>query len=161
MTDAVVECDDALIEKYFNEGKVSNEELWHAFPTAIRTGHIVPVLHVTAGKDLGVRQLLDFLVRETPTPAGAVLRPAKGPDGKPGSPKPTDAFSAQGHEGQIIVVVPSKDLVMVRLGLFHGGAEAWNALGDWSTQLIAAFGDRPLQLEDILRHHWGRRSIER
>jgi elongation factor G len=95
VTDAVVECDDALIEKYFNEGKVSNEELWHAFPTAIRTGHIVPVLHVTAGKDLGVRQLLDFLVRETPTPAGAVLRPAKGPDGKPGSPKPTDAFSAQ------------------------------------------------------------------
>jgi CubicO group peptidase (beta-lactamase class C family) len=53
-----------------------------------------------------------------------------------------DAFSAQGHEGQIIVVVPSKDLVMVRLGLFHGGVEAWNALGDWSTRLIGAFGDR-------------------
>ncbi|MBL8543099.1 MAG: serine hydrolase [Hyphomonadaceae bacterium] len=54
-----------------------------------------------------------------------------------------DAFSAQGHEGQIIVVVPSKDLVMVRLGLFHGGEESWNALGDWSTRLIGAFGDRP------------------
>lgn len=54
-----------------------------------------------------------------------------------------DAFSAQGHEGQIIVVVPSKDLVMVRLGLFHGGTEAWDALGDWSTRLIGAFGDRP------------------
>jgi CubicO group peptidase (beta-lactamase class C family) len=56
-----------------------------------------------------------------------------------------DAFSAQGHEGQIIVVVPSKDLVMVRLGLFHGGAEAWDALGDWSTRLIGAFGDRPVR----------------
>ncbi len=56
-----------------------------------------------------------------------------------------DAFSAQGHEGQIIVVVPSKDLVMVRLGLFHGGAESWDALGDWSTRLIGAFGDRPAQ----------------
>jgi CubicO group peptidase (beta-lactamase class C family) len=55
----------------------------------------------------------------------------------------SDAFSAQGHEGQIIVVVPSKDLVMVRLGLFHGGAEAWDALGDWATRLIGAFGDRP------------------
>ena len=53
-----------------------------------------------------------------------------------------DAFSAQGHEGQIIVVVPSKDLVMVRLGLFHGGTEAWDALGDWATRLIGAFGDR-------------------
>lgn len=56
-----------------------------------------------------------------------------------------DAFSAQGYEGQIIVVVPSKDLVMVRLGLFHGGAESWDALGDWSTRLIGAFGDRPAQ----------------
>lgn len=54
-----------------------------------------------------------------------------------------DAFSAQGYEGQIIVVVPSKDLVMVRLGLFDGGAESWDALGDWATRLIGAFGDRP------------------
>lgn len=54
-----------------------------------------------------------------------------------------DAFHAQGHEGQIIVVVPSKDLVLVRLGLFEGGAESWNALGDWATRLINAFGDRP------------------
>jgi CubicO group peptidase (beta-lactamase class C family) len=53
-----------------------------------------------------------------------------------------DAFSAQGHEGQIVVIVPSKDLVLVRLGLFHGGEEAWNALGDWATRLIGAFGDR-------------------
>jgi CubicO group peptidase (beta-lactamase class C family) len=56
-----------------------------------------------------------------------------------------DAFSAQGHEGQIIVVVPSKDLVMARLGRFDGGAEAWDALGDWATRMIGAFGDRPVE----------------
>jgi CubicO group peptidase (beta-lactamase class C family) len=54
-----------------------------------------------------------------------------------------DAFSAQGHEGQIIVVVPSKDMVLVRLGRFDGGAAAWDALGDWASRLISAFGDRP------------------
>lgn len=54
-----------------------------------------------------------------------------------------DAFSAQGYEGQIIVVVPSKDLVLVRLGRFDGGQEAWDALGDWATRMIGAFGDRP------------------
>ena len=75
------------------------------------------------------------------------LTPAEG-TGRPmrsliTSPSMADAFSAQGHEGQIIVVVPSKDLVMVRLGHFDGGSEAWDALGDWATRLIGAFGDRP------------------
>jgi len=57
-------------------------------------------------------------------------------------PDLADAFHAQGHEGQIIVVVPSKDLVLVRLGLFEG-AEGWDALGDWATRFVGAFGDRP------------------
>ncbi len=50
-----------------------------------------------------------------------------------------DAFSAQGHEGQIIVVVPSRDIVLVRLGHFDGGTDAWNALGDWAGRMIGAF----------------------
>ncbi|MEZ5961130.1 MAG: serine hydrolase [Hyphomonadaceae bacterium] len=61
------------------------------------------------------------------------------------NPDLTDVFSAQGYEGQIIVVVPSKDLVMVRLGRFDGGSEAWDALGDWAGRMIGAFGDRPQQ----------------
>ncbi|WP_395646169.1 serine hydrolase domain-containing protein [Terricaulis sp.] len=55
-------------------------------------------------------------------------------------PSMRDAYSAQGYEGQIIVVVPSRDIVMVRLGKFDGGLEAWDALGDWATRLIGSFG---------------------
>ena len=96
---------------------------------------------------------VDFARRPGPDPDTDVygaqwwLTPAHGP-GRPDRSLITDnamsdAFSAQGHEGQLIVVAPSKDLVMVRLGLFHGGGEAWDALGDWSTRLIGAFGNRP------------------
>ena len=79
--------------------------------------------------------------------AGWWLTPSQGP-GRPARSLITDngladAFSAQGYEGQIIVVVPSKDLVLVRLGRFDGGAEAWDALGDWATRVIGAYGDRP------------------
>jgi CubicO group peptidase (beta-lactamase class C family) len=79
--------------------------------------------------------------------AGWWLTPSQGP-GRPSrslitDPGMADAFSAQGYEGQIVVVVPSKDLVLVRLGRFDGGLEAWDALGDWATRMIGAYGDRP------------------
>ena len=62
-------------------------------------------------------------------------------------PDLADAFHAQGHEGQIVVVVPSKDLVLVRLGLFESGPGTWESLGDWATRLIGAFGDRPARAD--------------
>lgn len=79
--------------------------------------------------------------------AGWWLTPAHG-QGRPQRSLITDnsmaeAFSAQGYQGQIIVVSPAKDLVMVRLGLFDGGAENWNALGDWATRMIGSFAPRP------------------
>jgi CubicO group peptidase (beta-lactamase class C family) len=52
---------------------------------------------------------------------------------------PRDAFSAQGHEGQLIWVVPSRDLVIVRLGLMGNGGKSWPALYDWSQKVAMAF----------------------
>jgi elongation factor G len=80
--DRVVEVDDALLEKYIEEGSISQEELEHAFPRALRAGNIVPVLHVSAEKGVGMRKLLTFLVHDCPAPAPTVLRPAVDADGE-------------------------------------------------------------------------------
>ncbi len=72
------------------------------------------------------------------TPPQGTGRPMRATIADPGL---SDSFSAQGHEGQLIVVVPSKDLVMVRLGRFDG--DHWAPLGDWSARVINSFGDRP------------------
>jgi len=68
------------------------------------------------------------------TPVQAAAKPPGGFASKPA----TDHFRAQGHEGQLIVVVPSKDLVVVRLGLLED-LKGWEALGDWMEKLVALF----------------------
>ncbi|HVZ99563.1 MAG TPA: serine hydrolase [Caulobacterales bacterium] len=60
----------------------------------------------------------------------------------------SDAFEAQGHEGQLIVIVPSKDLVIVRLGRFDDTGERWNKLGDWVQSVVQSFANRP-----VAAHH--------
>ncbi|MEO0884159.1 MAG: serine hydrolase [Pseudomonadota bacterium] len=54
---------------------------------------------------------------------------------------PCDAFHAGGNEGQTIWVVPSKDLVIVRLGLMPNSPENWGALYEWNQEVARAFPD--------------------
>jgi CubicO group peptidase (beta-lactamase class C family) len=50
-----------------------------------------------------------------------------------------DAFYAQGHEGQTIWIVPSRDLVIVRLALMDETDMNWNVQFEWNRQLSRAF----------------------
>lgn len=54
-----------------------------------------------------------------------------------------DGFSAQGHEGQIVLVAPSKDLIIVRMGLVAETPDAWDKLYDWMGRVGRAFPTSP------------------
>ena len=104
-TDRVVECDDALLEKYFETGEISKAELADAFPRALRQGNIVPIMHVAVDNDIGVNQLLNFISKDCPHGCrrnGELIRPAVGADGEDVAVQAeTGPFSAQVWKVQI------------------------------------------------------------
>ena len=76
LIDAIVESDEALMEKYLLEGDVSAEELEKALPKALAAGTLIPIFCTAAkkDKDIGVAELLDAITRFFPSPLQGVKR---------------------------------------------------------------------------------------
>ena len=69
LVDAVVEADDELMEKYLEEGDVTNEELEAAIPQAMAQGTFSPLFCVDPVRGIGVDEFAEFLVRDFPSAA--------------------------------------------------------------------------------------------
>ena len=80
LIDAVVESDDALMEKYLMEGSVSSDEVMATLPKALAGGNVIPVFCTSAKKDVGVPELLDALAQYGLSPAAAHPRSARKDD---------------------------------------------------------------------------------
>jgi elongation factor G len=74
LVDAVVECDDALMEKYLLEGAVSADELTAVVPKALAAGTVIPIFCTSAKKDIGVAELLEALCADALSPVQAKKR---------------------------------------------------------------------------------------
>jgi elongation factor G len=70
LVEAVCESDDGLLEKYLDGGDVEDGELGQALAAGVAAGLLVPVVPVSAPKEIGVRAILDDIVRIFPSPAG-------------------------------------------------------------------------------------------
>jgi elongation factor G len=69
LLDAVVETDEALMERYLEGEELSPEEVAHALKEAVTRGELFPVACGVATKNLGTTALLDLLVEGVPSPA--------------------------------------------------------------------------------------------
>ena len=77
LVESIVEADEALMERYLGDEKISPEELAGAFTKALQAGTLIPVLFTSARKELGVEELLDVLARFAPNPKQARRRTAR------------------------------------------------------------------------------------
>ncbi|HEV3203405.1 MAG TPA: elongation factor G [Gemmataceae bacterium] len=76
LVDAIVESDDALMEKYLLEGNISAEELTAALPKALASGTVIPILCTSAKKekDIGIAELLEAICQFALSPVQGVRR---------------------------------------------------------------------------------------
>jgi len=76
LEERIAEADDALMEKYFEQGELSADEIAANLPSAICKGTIAPLLTVSPPSEKGVEQLLDFVADSLPNPVQAGPRMA-------------------------------------------------------------------------------------
>ncbi len=97
LVEAAAESDDELMEKYLETEELSDDEVYRGLREGTLTGVFTPVLCGSAAANIGVRQLLDYIVTCLPSPLdkGTQL----GSDPKTGdevtrNPDPDEPFSA-------------------------------------------------------------------
>jgi elongation factor G len=98
LIDALVECDEALTEKYLMEGSVTAEELIAVMPKALAAGTVIPILCTAGKKDIGIAELLDAL-------ADYALSPVQG--------KQRTATKGQGDKAETVPLAPAETGDMV------------------------------------------------
>jgi elongation factor G len=81
----VAESDDALMEKFFAEGVLSEEELRAGLHKAIQDQVLIPLFAVSADRNVGVARLMDVIAKYGSSPQDRAEVPAMDAAGVPGS----------------------------------------------------------------------------
>lgn len=119
LIDQLIEEDDSLLARYLEDGlEPSPQELHAPFERALRAGHLIPILFVSAKTGAGVPQLLDALAKLAPSPAEGNPPPFfRGEPGKPPQAflaQPDDALPVLAHVFKLVV-----DPFIGKLGVFR------------------------------------------
>lgn len=120
LIDQIVEEDESLLARYLDDGvDPSPQELHAPFEKALREGHLIPILFVSARTGAGVPQLLDVLARLAPNPTEG--NPPPFFRGHPGDPR-REPFQAQADPDQHVLAHVFKvisDPFIGKMGVFR------------------------------------------
>ena len=81
----VAEADDTLLERFFAQGVLEEEELRAGLHRAIQNQVFIPVFAVSAERNVGVARLMDFIAKYGSSPADRAEVPATDASGLPGT----------------------------------------------------------------------------
>ena len=69
LIERAAEYDDTLMETFFEQGSLSEDEIRKGLGIGIREGAVMPVFCLSAKKDIGVKRLMEFTIRVAASPA--------------------------------------------------------------------------------------------
>ncbi len=132
LLETLAEADDAVMEKYLEEGEFSVEELEAAIRRATLADKLNPVLCGTAFKNKGVQPLLDAVVKYLPSPLDidAIVGHAVNKEDEPVSRKPSDDEPFSGLAYKIASDPHLGKLIYVRVysGKLEAGSTVMNSV---------------------------------
>jgi elongation factor G len=68
LIEAAAESDDALLEKYFDQGELSEEEIWKGVIRGLADATFIPVVYISGTANVGVKSLSELLTQIAPSP---------------------------------------------------------------------------------------------
>lgn len=148
LIDQIVEEDEDLLARYLEDGAdPSPDELHAPFEKALRAGHLIPILFVSAKTGAGVPQLLDALASLAPNPAEG--NPPPFYRGEPGSAD-SEPFHAEPDASLHVLAHVFKvvsDPFIGKLGVFrvHQGTIRKDS------QLLVGDAKRPFKVGHLYR----------
>lgn len=148
LIDQIVEEDEDLLACYLDDGAdPAADQLHTPFVKALRAGHLIPILFVSAKTGAGIPQLLDALVKLAPNPAEG--NPPTFYRGKPGAPDSV-AFTAEPDARKHVLAHVFKvvsDPFIGKLGVFrvHQGTIRKDS------QLLIGETKRPIRIGHLYR----------
>ncbi|MCH5220264.1 MAG: elongation factor G [Muribaculaceae bacterium] len=106
LLEAAAENDEALMEKFFEEEELTQDEIRRGLRLGLTTNSIYPVVCLSAAKDMGVSRLMEFLGNVVPSPDEVAGTPNKaGKEIKPDANGPVSVFvfktSVEPHIGEV------------------------------------------------------------
>ena len=107
LIDQIIEEDEALMARYLEDDtEPSAAELHDVFERALRAGHLVPIVFVSAKTGAGIRELLHVLATLAPNPlegnTAPFYRGARGDNAAPYAVTPDPALHAVAHVFKVI-----------------------------------------------------------
>ncbi len=127
MVDTVAESDDELVEKYLEDGELSDEDFERGLKAGIKNGTIVPIIAGSAEKELGLRELLTLLLDDFPSPLERRVVAHNGADSDTTvSPSPDEPFLGQVFRSIVDPYAGQLTLFRVLSGTLKSDSEFYN-----------------------------------